>query len=88
MSQMSRNDFEEVHVLRDETGVCAVIHRNKNTGYYSFAFLKEYTRNGELRRSAFLSRRHSLGIRRLIPRVEQFIDPLVDKEAAGASRLG
>jgi hypothetical protein len=80
MTMMGRDDFEEVEVLRDETGAIAVINRNKHTGYYSFAFFKEFEHRGERRRSAFLSRRHSLGIRRLAARVEQFLDPRVDKE--------
>jgi hypothetical protein len=80
----SRDDYEEVEVLRDETGVIAVISRDKRTGYYSYAFAKEYEHRGERRRSSFLSRRHALGVRRLVTRVEQYLDPRIDKEMAGA----
>jgi len=78
----TRDDFEEVEILRDETGVCAVISRNKHTGFYSYGFFKEYEKAGERRRSTFLNRRHSLGIRRLIHRVDQYLDPRIDRDMA------
>lgn len=82
----SRDDYEEVEVIRDETGVCAVINRHRQTGYYSYMLCKEYEHRGEVRRSTFFSRRHSLGVRRIIERVEQFLDPRVDKEMARRAR--
>lgn len=68
---------EEVHVLRRDDGVIAVITKY-NSGKdgaprYSFSFYKEYDRDGETRRSHWLDRRHMASIRELTDEAERWL---------------
>jgi hypothetical protein len=66
---------EEIHVLRKEDGVVAVITRYQQGGTprYSFSFYKEYDRDGEIRRSHWLDRRHLASVRELTDEVDQWL---------------
>lgn len=74
---MERNIVhEEVHVLRRDDGVIAVITRynaGKGMHRYSFSFYKEYDRNGEIRRSHWLDRRHLESIRELTDEADRWL---------------
>lgn len=81
---MADHVYEEVEVLRDdaEGGIVAVITRRKSTGHLSYSLMKEYEKDGKLVRTSFLGRRHLEAARRLLVRVESWIDVEVDRVTA------
>lgn len=82
---MSRSQFTEVEVIRDPDGLVAIIsERNKPRAgpVYSFAIMKEFERNGQTERTAFMGRRHVDGARRLLTAVEERLDQLEDRRRA------
>ena len=80
---MARSEYEEVAILRDdESGVVAVITRKIATDFLSYGFMKEFERDGQTVRTSFLSRRHGDAVRRLLPRVEEWIDAEVERSSA------
>ena len=78
---MSRQ-YEEVEVLRDPDGVAIVITKRIDAPFHSFAIVKEFERDGQVIRTNFLARRHAAGIRRLLTKLEAWIDQEVDRAAA------
>ena len=49
------------------------------------SFQKEFERDGRIVRTAFLNRRHIASVRRLIARVEEYLDAEADRVAAAAA---
>jgi hypothetical protein len=82
----TRSGYDEVEVLRDVDGVCAVITRRNSNGQYSFMLAKEFDRDGETERTSFMHRRHLPAITRLLPLVADRIDQLIDQDKAAARR--
>lgn len=82
----TRSGYEEIEILRDVDGICAVITRRTSNGQYSFMFAKEYDRDGELERTSFMHRRHIPAVTRLLPLVADRIDQLLDQDKAAARR--
>jgi hypothetical protein len=73
---MSRHEFREVEVLREGELICVVTARTTADGkdYHAFAILKEYERDGQIYRSGFMNRRHVASARKLLERVEGWLD--------------
>ncbi len=74
----TRSGYEEIDVIQDVDGVCAVITRRKSNGSYSFMFAKVFDRDGTPERTSFVQRRHVDAIMRLTPQVAERIDQLMD----------
>jgi hypothetical protein len=79
-----KDDFVEVATLRDPDGlglVAPVTMRVKENGYtsFSFALFKEFEKNGETQRTAFLNDRHLPAARRLLDEIESRIALESDK---------
>jgi hypothetical protein len=81
---MARENYEEVDVLRDPDGVVAVITRRTigEETYHSFAIKKEFERDGKIERTSYLNRRHSAAVRRLLQRVDEYLDREVERSTA------
>lgn len=80
-----KSEYEDIDAIRDVDGVVAVISSRKGApGQMAVAFFKEFTRNGEVGRSAFLQRRHLAALRRLIERAEEKMDAMADVAHAAA----
>ena len=78
----SRSRYRDVHVIRDPDNVVAVITEKIDDGFYSYSFMKEYERDGEVVRTSFLHRRHGAAVRRLLPQVEEWIDKNIEQQRA------
>jgi hypothetical protein len=74
--------FVEVAQVRDPDGVVAAITERSTTGEISFAIYREFEKNGETRRSAFLARRHLPALRRMIADLEDRIELEEDRSRA------
>lgn len=88
---MPRSQFTEIEALADKDGVIAVIserQRNNAPNTYSVAIMKEFDRNGEPTRTAFISRRHIAGARRLLDKAEEALDQLEDRARAAERKRG
>ena len=80
-----KSEYEDVAMIRDPDGVVAVISERKNgTGQMAVAFFKEFSRDGETGRSAFLQRRHLNALRRVLKLAEEKMDELSDQAHAAA----
>ena len=77
---------EEGHTLRKDDGVIAVITRYKSgkdsTARYSFSLYKEYDRDGEVKRSHWLDRRHLASVRELTDEVDRWLASEEDRMRA------
>jgi hypothetical protein len=82
----TRSGYEEIEVINDVEGVCAVITRRKSNGTYSFMFAKVFDRDGSAERTSFMQRRHAPAVTRLLPIVCERIDQLVDLDKAADRR--
>lgn len=89
-SASSRNGYEDVDTIRDAGGIVAVISRRKSNGQLSFGLFKVFDRDGDEEKTAFMPRRHTDAIRRLLPIVERRMDELEDhaREAARSNGRG
>jgi hypothetical protein len=68
------NEYEEVAILRGEDGVAArITKRRSNRGHdqFSFAFFREYPKDGDTKQTYWFSPRHIDQLAALIPDVEQ-----------------
>jgi NAD(P)H-dependent FMN reductase len=76
-----KNVHEEVHQIRED-GLVAVITRRiyNDIPRYSFAFMKEFERNGKTERSHWQEKRHLDSLRKLIERVEAWVEMTEDRE--------
>ena len=81
----SRDDYPEVEVFREPDGIIAVVTRKAGTNYLGFSFQKEFERDGKIVRTAFLNRRHIASVRRLIARVEEYLDAESERVAAASA---
>jgi AraC-like DNA-binding protein len=81
---MSRDNFSEIEVLRDPDGIVAVITQRADTSYLSFSLMKEFEREGQVVRTSFLNRRHIAAVKRLLPRVEEYLDHASERSGAAA----
>jgi hypothetical protein len=78
--------YEEVAVIRDPDGLIAVISKKKDSDYFSFAILKEFDREERRVRSSFLNRRHVPAIKRLLTKVEEYLDLEADRRGGTPAR--
>lgn len=83
---MAADRYQEIHVIRDPDGVVAVITEKIDDGFLSFAFMKEYENNGQVKRTGFLHRRHAAAVRRLLDQTLEWIDRATERQQA--KRLG
>jgi hypothetical protein len=74
----TRDDYPEVAVFREDDGVIAVITKKVGTEYLGFSLAKEFPRNGKIERTSFLNRRHMASVKRLLARVEEYLDTHTD----------
>ncbi len=80
---MSYRDIETVH---DPDGVVFVITERTDGRYLTFRIQKEYEKDGEVKFSSYLSRRHIPAIKRLLREVEDKIGIMEDRRRVhGAS---
>ena len=85
MSEEKR--FREIALISDpETGVIATIQVRDRNGQprLSFAFMKEFDRDGRVERSAFLEKRHVAAVRRLMDQLDERLEVEEDRLRAGA----
>ena len=81
MPQPQSPTYEPVHTIRDhETGLECAITRRQDTGIYSFRIEKVYEKDGQVRRTSYLNRRHLVALRRLIVQVEEWLDSTIERE--------
>lgn len=78
----SRSGYQEVDVLLDVDGLCAVITKRNSNSQYSYAIMKVFERDGEAERTSFVQRRHQPAVARLNDRACERIDELVDQDKA------
>jgi hypothetical protein len=76
------DNFREIDVIRDPDGLAAVITERRDNGRVSFMIAREFERNGQTMRSAFIARRHLPGARRLLEAVEDRLDQIEDRTRA------
>jgi len=75
-------NFQETDVLRDPDGVIAVITERVRDGRVSFMLAREFDRDGEVCRSAYMSRRHIAAARRLLNDLEERLETIEDRARA------
>jgi hypothetical protein len=77
----AKSKFQELTVLDDPDGIIAPITMSDKDGNVrmSFAIMREFDKNGEVNRTAFLNRRHIPGAIRLLERLAEAIDAEEDK---------
>lgn len=71
--------YKKVEVLRED-GVTCTITQQINTGHYSFRIQREYELDEDVKTTNFLGRRHIPAITRLMNRVTDKIDLLIDSQ--------
>lgn len=83
-SSQSNQRYREIKVFHDQDGVVAVVTERTDSDqpYHSFAFAKEYEKDGKIHRTNYLSRRHAAAVRRLIVQVEEYLDQLREQNYA------
>jgi hypothetical protein len=76
-----QSKFHELTVLDDPDGVIAPITMSEKDGSirFSFALMREFDKNGEVSRTAFLNKRHIAAAIRLLERLAEAIDAEEDK---------
>jgi hypothetical protein len=81
---MKATSWREVDVLRDPDGViCIITERSgEDHPFHSYCFMREFERDGEVVRTSYLSRRHAVAVRRLLTRLEEWLDREVDRSVA------
>lgn len=81
-----RDDYPEVALITESDGVVAVITKKAGTEFLSFSLQKQFERDGKVVRTSFLNRRHVASVRKLLLRVEEYLDQEADRTAASAIR--
>lgn len=79
---MAKAEYREIETLRDEDGVVAIITQKEDTHHLSFSIAKIFEREGRFTTTGFLNRRHIDGIRRLLARLEEYMDREADRVVA------
>ena len=80
---MNKTDtYKEVEVVRDPDGVIAVISEHIKDGRCTFMLAREFEKDGETKRSAFLARRHIGAARRLLNDLEERLEITEDRSRA------
>lgn len=84
----SKSKFQEVALLVDPEGVVAPVTVSDKDGNIrlSFAIMREFDKNGEVGRTAFLNRRHIPAAIRLLERMAETMDAEEDKLRAARRR--
>jgi hypothetical protein len=85
---MSKTDYKEVETLRDEDGVVAIVTQKADTHHLSFSLAKVFERDGKFVHTGFLNRRHIEGVRRLLSRLEDYLDREADRTVAKRASEG
>jgi hypothetical protein len=80
----SNPNYDELFVVRDPDGVCAVVTEHKQKGWISFGLYREFDRDGKPTRSAYLMRRHVAAVRRLLDDLEERLE--LEEDRARAKR--
>jgi hypothetical protein len=78
----SRNEFRTVEVIRDPDGVVAVISERLRDGRISVMIGREFERDGQTKRSAYLARRHLPAVGRLLNELNERLEILEDRARA------
>jgi hypothetical protein len=88
ISSADPKKFQEVALLVDPDGVVAPITVSDKDGNIrlSFAVMREFDKNGEVGRTAFLNRRHIPAAIRLLERMAEAMDAEEDKLRATRRR--
>lgn len=74
--------FNELEVIRHPDGVVAVITERIRDGRVSFMIAREYDVDGEVKRSAYIARRHLPAARMLINDLEERLELAEDRARA------
>lgn len=87
MTEKSSSDFVTLDTLYDPdgSGVLAVVTvREQSSGFrvYSFAFFKEFEKDGVTKRTAYLNDRHIGVARRLLDKIEATICKAQEQDKA------
>ena len=83
---MAKSEYKEVETLRDEDGVVAIVTQKGDTHHLSFSIEKIFERDGKFTHTGFLNRRHIPGVRRLLTKLEDYLDREVDRTVAKRAR--
>lgn len=76
------SQYTEVEVVRDPDGVVAVITERARDGRVSFMLAREFDRDGQPQRSAYIARRHLPAVRRLLADLEDRLEAAEDRARA------
>ncbi len=80
------NRFAEVETVQDPDGVVAIITERVSDGRISFMLAREFDRDGDVCRSAYLARRHIRAARRLLSDLEERLEAAEDRARAKRRR--
>jgi len=78
----SRAEYTVREIMRDPDGVVAVISERLRDGRISFMIGREFERNGQTQRSAYLSFRHLPAISRILSDLPARLELLEDQARA------
>lgn len=78
----STGQFNELEVIRHPDGVVAVITERLRDGRVSFMIAREYDDGGEVKRSAYIARRHLPAARQLLNDLEDRLELAEDRTRA------
>ena len=78
----SSSKFTEVEKICDPDGIVAVITERAADGRVSFMLAREFERDGETQRSAYMARRHIAAARRLLNDLEDRLELAEDRARA------
>ncbi len=82
VSSDAKNEFRQVEVVKDPDGVVAVISERIKDGRISFMIAREFDSNGEIKRSAYLARRHIAAAARLLADLSERLELAEDRARA------
>jgi hypothetical protein len=71
--------FHEVAHIRDPDGVLGVVTERVSDGKHSFAFFREFERDGQTQRSTYLAHRHIPAMRRVLSRLDRELEAMEDR---------
>lgn len=75
----NKSGYEDIDMLVDPDDVVVVISRRKSNGRLALAFMKQFERDGDKDRSAFLAPNQLNAVRRLLPLAEARLAELVEQ---------
>jgi len=79
-------NYRDVETIHDPDGVVLVITERLDGRYLTFRIQKEYEKDGEVKNSSYLARRHIPAVKRLLREAEDRIGIIEDRRSVhGAS---